>query len=144
MGGAGCAVGGHTTRNIWWTSGSAGEHEEAQQDRWSHLSHHTSGNNRSPGQNKPLLSSVGTGRLNSNKYLLFVVYWLQAVSTGDVRREITFCKKTGVKILGIIENMSGFICPHCLVRKLYYWMQNVHKFLDTHAWGVLINEIVFF
>ncbi|KAM8876372.1 cytosolic Fe-S cluster assembly factor nubp2 [Synchiropus picturatus] len=37
----------------------------------------------------------------------------QGVSTGDVRREITFCKKTGVRILGIIENMSGFVCPHC-------------------------------
>ncbi|XP_056593969.1 cytosolic Fe-S cluster assembly factor nubp2 [Triplophysa dalaica] len=37
----------------------------------------------------------------------------QAVSTGDVRREITFCKKTDVKILGIVENMSGFVCPHC-------------------------------
>ncbi|KAG5262381.1 hypothetical protein AALO_G00274550 [Alosa alosa] len=37
----------------------------------------------------------------------------QAVSTGDVRREITFCKKTGVRILGLIENMSGFVCPHC-------------------------------
>uniref|UniRef100_A0A8B9H9K4 Nucleotide binding protein 2 (MinD homolog, E. coli) n=1 Tax=Astyanax mexicanus TaxID=7994 RepID=A0A8B9H9K4_ASTMX len=40
----------------------------------------------------------------------------QAVSIGDVRREITFCKKTGVKILGIVENMSGFVCPHCSVR----------------------------
>ncbi|XP_074476224.1 cytosolic Fe-S cluster assembly factor nubp2 [Sebastes fasciatus] len=37
----------------------------------------------------------------------------QAVSTGDVRREITFCRKTGVRILGIVENMSGFVCPHC-------------------------------
>lgn len=37
----------------------------------------------------------------------------QAVSTGDVRREITFCKKTNLKILGIVENMSGFVCPHC-------------------------------
>nr|XP_057917171.1 cytosolic Fe-S cluster assembly factor nubp2 [Doryrhamphus excisus] len=37
----------------------------------------------------------------------------QAISTGDVRREVTFCKKTGVRILGIIENMSGFVCPHC-------------------------------
>ncbi|XP_058476563.1 cytosolic Fe-S cluster assembly factor nubp2 [Solea solea] len=37
----------------------------------------------------------------------------QAVSTGDVRREITFCKKTGVRVLGVIENMSGFVCPHC-------------------------------
>lgn len=44
-----------------------------------------------------------------------VMYWLQAVSTGDVRREITFCKKTGVRILGIVENMSGFVCPHCSV-----------------------------
>uniref|UniRef100_A0A673G304 Uncharacterized protein n=1 Tax=Sinocyclocheilus rhinocerous TaxID=307959 RepID=A0A673G304_9TELE len=39
----------------------------------------------------------------------------QAVSTGDVRREITFCKKTALKILGIVENMSGFVCPHCSV-----------------------------
>lgn len=37
----------------------------------------------------------------------------QAVSTGDVRREITFCKKIGLRILGIVENMSGFVCPHC-------------------------------
>ncbi|XP_077482018.1 cytosolic Fe-S cluster assembly factor nubp2 [Stigmatopora argus] len=37
----------------------------------------------------------------------------QAVSTGDVRREATFCKKTGIRIVGIIENMSGFVCPHC-------------------------------
>ncbi|KAH0631869.1 hypothetical protein JD844_019757 [Phrynosoma platyrhinos] len=37
----------------------------------------------------------------------------QAVSVGDVRRELTFCKKTGLRILGIVENMSGFVCPHC-------------------------------
>lgn len=44
------------------------------------------------------------------------------MSTGDVRREITFCKKTGVRILGIIENMSGFVCPHCSVCTLSYLM----------------------
>jgi len=37
----------------------------------------------------------------------------QAVAIGDVRRELTFCKKTGLKVLGIIENMSGFVCPNC-------------------------------
>ncbi|XP_062972557.1 cytosolic Fe-S cluster assembly factor NUBP2-like [Elgaria multicarinata webbii] len=37
----------------------------------------------------------------------------QAVSMGDVRWELTFCKKTGLRVLGIIENMSGFVCPHC-------------------------------
>ncbi|XP_055906145.1 cytosolic Fe-S cluster assembly factor NUBP2 homolog [Eupeodes corollae] len=37
----------------------------------------------------------------------------QQVALDDVRKEITFCKKTNINILGIIENMSGFICPHC-------------------------------
>ncbi|XP_054849120.1 cytosolic Fe-S cluster assembly factor NUBP2 [Eublepharis macularius] len=37
----------------------------------------------------------------------------QAVSVGDVRRELTFCKKTGLRVIGIVENMSGFVCPHC-------------------------------
>ena len=30
-----------------------------------------------------------------------------------MRRELTFCKKTGVPVIGIIENMSGFACPCC-------------------------------
>ncbi|ESO83917.1 hypothetical protein LOTGIDRAFT_229501 [Lottia gigantea] len=37
----------------------------------------------------------------------------QAVSVGDVRRELTFCKKTHIPVIGIIENMSGFVCPNC-------------------------------
>lgn len=37
----------------------------------------------------------------------------QAVATADVRKELNFCKKVGLNILGVIENMSGFVCPHC-------------------------------
>ena len=37
----------------------------------------------------------------------------QAVAVGDVRREVTFCKKAKLKILGIVENMRGFVCPNC-------------------------------
>lgn len=37
----------------------------------------------------------------------------QEVSLEDVRKEITFCKKTGINILGIVENMSGYVCPTC-------------------------------
>jgi len=37
----------------------------------------------------------------------------QALSIGDVRREITFCRKGNINILGVIENMSGYVCPHC-------------------------------
>lgn len=31
----------------------------------------------------------------------------QQVAIEDVRKEITFCRKTGIPIMGIIENMSG-------------------------------------
>ena len=37
----------------------------------------------------------------------------QEISLLDVRKEINFCKKTNVKVLGVIENMAGFVCPHC-------------------------------
>ena len=37
----------------------------------------------------------------------------QAVATSDVRKELTFCRKVDLNILGVIENMSGYICPHC-------------------------------
>ncbi|KAL0893360.1 hypothetical protein ABMA27_014947 [Loxostege sticticalis] len=37
----------------------------------------------------------------------------QEVAIEDVRKEITFCRKTGIPIMGIIENMSGYECPVC-------------------------------
>jgi Mrp family chromosome partitioning ATPase len=37
----------------------------------------------------------------------------QEVSLLDVRKEINFCKKVGLPILGVVENMSGFVCPNC-------------------------------
>ena len=37
----------------------------------------------------------------------------QGVAIDDVRRSVTFCKKVGNPIAGIIENMSGFVCPAC-------------------------------
>ncbi|KAJ2446941.1 cytosolic Fe-S cluster assembly factor nbp35 [Coemansia sp. RSA 2424] len=37
----------------------------------------------------------------------------QEVALQDVRKEIDFCRKAKVPILGIVENMSGFVCPGC-------------------------------
>ena len=37
----------------------------------------------------------------------------QEVSLLDVRKEIDFCRKAGIRVLGIVENMSGFVCPGC-------------------------------
>lgn len=37
----------------------------------------------------------------------------QAVATADVKKELNFCKKTAVNVLGVIENMAGYVCPCC-------------------------------
>ncbi len=37
----------------------------------------------------------------------------QVLAIDDVRRSIYFCRQTGNPVLGIVENMSGFVCPHC-------------------------------
>ena len=40
----------------------------------------------------------------------------QEVSLSDCRRSIDFCKKLNLPVLGVIENMSGFVCPECGTR----------------------------
>ena len=42
-----------------------------------------------------------------------VVTTPQAVALADVRKSINFCKTVEMEVVGVIENMSGFICPHC-------------------------------
>jgi predicted Fe-Mo cluster-binding NifX family protein len=37
----------------------------------------------------------------------------QQVATIDVEKCITFCKQLELPVVGVIENMSGFVCPHC-------------------------------
>ena len=42
-----------------------------------------------------------------------VVTTPQDVSVDDVRRSIGFCRKLDLAVLGVVENMSGFVCPKC-------------------------------
>lgn len=42
-----------------------------------------------------------------------VVTTPQAVATADVRKELNFCQKTSIRVLGVVENMCGFVCPNC-------------------------------
>jgi ATP-binding protein involved in chromosome partitioning len=37
----------------------------------------------------------------------------QEISLADVRKSINFCRQVNMKIMGVVENMSGFACPHC-------------------------------
>jgi hypothetical protein len=42
-----------------------------------------------------------------------VVTTPQKVVTADVRKGLNFCSRIGLDVIGLIENMSGFVCPHC-------------------------------
>lgn len=37
----------------------------------------------------------------------------QEISLADVRKSINFCRQVNMKMLGVVENMSGQVCPHC-------------------------------
>lgn len=39
----------------------------------------------------------------------------QMVAINDVKKEVNFCKKSKVPIIGVVENMAGFVCPTCAV-----------------------------
>ncbi len=62
-----------------------------------------------PGTGDEPLSVVQTAKPDA----AIIVTTPQEVATFDVRKSIDFCDKLNLKVAGIIENMSGFSCPHC-------------------------------
>jgi ATP-binding protein involved in chromosome partitioning len=44
---------------------------------------------------------------------VIIVTMPSEVSQAVVKKAITFAKQLGVPVIGVIENMSGFVCPEC-------------------------------
>ena len=44
----------------------------------------------------------------------------QMMSIDDVTRQLTFCRRTGLPVVGLVENMAGYVCPNCKVSFLYF------------------------
>jgi ATP-binding protein involved in chromosome partitioning len=62
-----------------------------------------------PGTGDAQLSLVQTIDLDG----VVMVTTPQDVATGDVRRGVRMFERVNTHVLGIVENMSGFVCPHC-------------------------------
>ncbi len=45
--------------------------------------------------------------------LCVVVTTPQEVSLADVRKSVNFLQYANANVLGVVENMSGLVCPHC-------------------------------
>jgi ATP-binding protein involved in chromosome partitioning len=63
-----------------------------------------------PGTGDEPLSIV---QLLENADGAIIVTTPQEVALSDVRKCITFCRNLGLPVLGVLENMSGFVCPKC-------------------------------
>ena len=68
-----------------------------------------------PGTSDEHITLMQELRKSSARRGALVITTPQLISVADVRREITFCQKTGIPVYGVVENMSGFVCPHCKV-----------------------------
>ena len=63
-----------------------------------------------PGTGDEPLSIV---QLLENADGAIIVTTPQEVALSDVRKCITFCHNLKLPVLGVLENMSGFVCPKC-------------------------------
>ena len=67
------------------------------------------GSKAAPGTGDAPLSLAQTLPLSG----VIIVTLPQSVSLEDASRGLNMFKQLEVPILGVVENMSGFICPHC-------------------------------
>ena len=63
-----------------------------------------------PGTGDEPLSVV---QLLENADGAIIVTTPQDVALSDVRKGITFCRNLSLPVIGVLENMSGFVCPQC-------------------------------
>lgn len=65
-----------------------------------------------PGTSDEHLSAISLMEKTSNVAAV-IVTTPQEVALLDVRKEINFCRKMKIPVMGIIENMAGYVCPKC-------------------------------
>lgn len=59
------------------------------------------------------------------------MFHFQEISLIDVRKEINFCQKVNLPLIGIVENMSGFVCPNCKVNYISFINFQINNVLKT-------------
>lgn len=57
--------------------------------------------------------ALSTAHLIKNVDGAIIVTTPQDVALLDARKSITFLHKLNIPLIGVVENMSGFTCPHC-------------------------------
>ncbi|KAL9014332.1 MAG: hypothetical protein Q9173_001020 [Seirophora scorigena] len=101
-----------------------------------------------------LLQHMTTSSQQANTRLAgaVIVTTPQAVAVSDVRKELSFCKKVGIGVLGVVENMSGYVCECCGVETNLFGKGGGELMAQEFAvrflgrvpvdgqWGLLVEE----
>ncbi|KAG9510678.1 NBP35, partial [Fragariocoptes setiger] len=72
----------------------------------------------------------------------------QEMSLLDVRKQIDFCQRIGLPILGVIENMSLFVCPACTKESVIFptttggAQQLAHEFKISFLGRLPLNPLI--
>lgn len=73
-----------------------------------------------PGTSDEHLAATNYLKDTDGKWGCVLVTTPHEVSLLDVRKEINFCRKTNIPIVGVIENMSEFVCPKCTTKSIVF------------------------
>ncbi|XP_062523125.1 cytosolic Fe-S cluster assembly factor NUBP2 homolog [Corticium candelabrum] len=57
----------------------------------------------------------------------------QKMALYTIKKELDFCRKLSLPVLGIVENMSSFICPCCEENSELFPNSSVEKFAEEHC-----------
>ncbi len=82
-----------------------------------------------PGTGDAQLSLVQLAKVNG----ALMVTTPQGVATADVLKGIKMFERVDVPVLGLVENMSGFVCPHCGERTDVFGQGGGQKLAATAA-----------
>lgn len=93
-----------------------------------------------PGTSDEHLSVVSYLKECANLRGAVIVTTPQEVALLDVRKQIDFCKRVNLNIIGLVENMSTFVCPKCSVESSIFRKSNgVEKLSKEQGLPVLGN-----
>jgi len=61
----------------------------------------------------------------------------QEVALSDVAKALAMLKRLNVPVLGIVENMSAFVCPHCGEATEIFGRGGAERFAQEHGLDLL-------
>ena len=83
--------------------------------------------------------TVVKGLMNSRPEGAIIVTTPQEVALATIRKEIDFCRKMNLNIIGIVENMNDFTCPCCRVQLCMFSLVLCVSCLAKHVFNISIT-----